>query len=242
MYGYSNRINGINGEPHKSYLRSVYIGNAEKKELISHFIGHSIKDVNEWILGNKSLREGKEHTALWRIMLDTGTVKKNKIRFKKELTLGEDTIFMNEYLLCENSIGYLDECLYHLNNRDTGANATSNNNPELMMENKLKIINEKLILDDKAQKIGINLHELWEGTVIFSYVQLLLEFSRKNIRNGYGKLKRYTRDESVVSIYKSYRPPIAIKSIPFIGIKMGMSKIMYYMMKIMPNSIVNKFL
>ena len=224
MYGYSNRINGVNGEPHKSELRRIYIGNNEKKELISHFIGHSINDVNEWILGNKSLREGKEHTALWRIMLDTDTVKKNGIRFKENLTLGEDTIFINEYLLCENSIGYLDKCLYHLNNRDSGANATSNNNPELMMENKLKIIKEKLILDDKANAIGIDLQKLWEGTVIFSYVQLLLEFAKKDIKNGYEKLKKYTMEECVRNIYKRYRPPIAIKSIPFIAVKLGMSK------------------
>ena len=39
------------------------------------FIGHSFSDINAWILGHRTIRYGKESTALWHIMCDLDIIK-----------------------------------------------------------------------------------------------------------------------------------------------------------------------
>lgn len=72
LYGYSNRVDGVNDTPHKSYLNKIYSGSEIRNQLIPCFIGYSFDDINRWIKGEIGLREYKEHTTLWRIMLDKG--------------------------------------------------------------------------------------------------------------------------------------------------------------------------
>lgn len=60
-----------------------------RKNLLPHFVGHSYQDINCWIEGKKEIRYGKEATALWRIMLDVQTIKKNNILFDLNLWLGK---------------------------------------------------------------------------------------------------------------------------------------------------------
>ena len=43
-----------------------------------------------------------EHTALWRIMLDSNIVKNNELLFYTNLSLGEDTKFINTYFLFQH--------------------------------------------------------------------------------------------------------------------------------------------
>ena len=75
LYGYANQKNGIKGKPHSHNLYSEYRGVEIIKYLMPHFLGHSYADINKWIKGVQSIRYGKENTALWRIMLDTNTIK-----------------------------------------------------------------------------------------------------------------------------------------------------------------------
>lgn len=126
LYGYCNREHGKDLPAHSSILGGQ---NFKDKDIIfkviPSFLGHSFENVNLWIRGKKPIRYGKEATALWHIMCDLDIIRKNKLMFDTNLSLGEDTIFINTYFLYETSVGYLDECLYHLEQRPNGANLSS---------------------------------------------------------------------------------------------------------------------
>lgn len=241
LYGCTSRVNGVNGPKNVSTLKREYRNEEIKRELIPHFIGHSFDDINDWITGKKGIREGKEYTALWRIMLDAEILKNNNLFFDTNLTLGEDTIFINRYFLLENSIGYLDECLYHLTWRETGANITSNNNPTLMMQNKIKLIKARLVLDEEGKRYGLKLHKYWEGTMVFSAIQLLIKFASSNTRDGFSKFQQYLDIPEVKTAIKDFHPSKGIKAIPFLMLKFGMEKLLFSIMRIMPIKLVNRF-
>lgn len=174
LYGYGNKVNGKVTDEHIFRLDGEYRNNQIVEAVMPAFLGHSFADVNRWLRGECGQREGKEHTALWRIMLDASVVKKNGILFDTTLWLGEDTKFINTYLLYTHSIGVLKKTLYYLTIRDGSANVTSNDNPVLMANNKEKLITARKEIDAIAAKIGKDTHKYWEGTLVLSAVQLAL--------------------------------------------------------------------
>ena len=241
LYSCSPRVNGVNRAKKVSNLNKTYRSSKIKEELIPHFIGHSFEDINDWIIGKKGLREGKEYTALWRIMLDANLIKRNNLLFDTNLTLGEDTTFINSYFLLENSVGYLDECLYHLTWRETGANITSNNNPDLMMENKIKLINARRVLDNKGKEFNLELHRYWEGTMVLSAIQLLVNFALHNTHDAYKKFRKYIAIPEVHNSIKKFNPLFGIKGIPFVLLKWGMGRVLFVIIKLLPNKVINYF-
>ena len=123
LYGYANRINGIKGIPHPHELKQLYRGREIVTELMPHFLGHSFTDVNEWIKGKRGLRQGKENTALWHIMLDANTIKNNNLHFDTNLSLGEDTRFLygiNTHSYWEGTLvlSMIEVCLRLAQNND----------------------------------------------------------------------------------------------------------------------------
>lgn len=105
-------------------------------------------------------------------MLDAETIKKNELQFDSSLSLGEDTKFINTYLLYALSIGVLERTLYYLTIREGSANVTSNSDPILMTRNKIKLIDARKQIDSMAIKEGINTNEFWQGTLIFQRFSL----------------------------------------------------------------------
>lgn len=243
MYGYSNSINGKKGKPFKHNLEKTYRDSQIVDSLMPHFLGHSYEDVNNWICGKKGLREDKEHTALWRIMLDSKTIKDNSLAFDKNLTLGEDTKFINQYFLYENSIGFLDKCLYYLTIRDNSANNTSNKDALLMMNNKLKLINARKELDALALNRGKDIHQLWQGTVVFSVMQLLLRFATDvNDNCSYGTLRVFLNNDDVKKAVANFYPRTSLKAIPFYLLKLKLNYILYIIFGMLPKRIIKKFI
>lgn len=182
---------------------------------------------------------------MWRIMLDAEVIKRNSIYFDTKLSLGEDTKFINRYFLHEQSVGYLDECLYHLTFRATGANNTSNSNLPLMMENKLKLINARLELDNVALQQGLELHKFWEGTMVLSAVQLLIGFATSEKfgwREGYKLYKKYESNGFGQEAIDSYSPVFGVKAIPFLLIKHGLAFVLYLLLRIVPMKLINRMI
>lgn len=222
-----------------------FIGGVIVNEVIPYFLGHSYNDINEWLEGKKSLREGKEHTALWRIMLDASTVQKNNLQFDCRLTLGEDTKFINSYLLKEQSLGVLERTLYYLTIREGSANITSNGNPELMTHNKLKLIDARKEIDLAAKAKGYDVHKYWEGTMVLSAVQLAIRLSHDSQKSRKKSKKiymDYVNNSDVSQAIHQYKPSIRIKSIPFLMLKLNMENILFSICGIIPNAIVKKFI
>lgn len=246
LYSYSNRVNNINDKKHFSNLKEKYEKEEILNELMPHFIGHTYEEINTWIKGKSGLRENKEHTALWRIMLDYEIIKNNNLKFDKNLTLGEDTKFINEYFLYSNSIGFLDNCYYHLTIRDTGANISSITDCKKMASNKLKIISAKEQLNEIAkQKFNISISKLSEGTIVFSTIQLAIVSSKDKkykINERYSTYKNYMEDSRVKKVRNNFFvEKICFKSIPFLFIKNNRYRFLFFIFWIIPAKIINKF-
>lgn len=243
LYGYANQKNGIKGKPHSHNLYSEYRGVEIIKYLMPHFLGHSYADINKWIKGVQSIRYGKENTALWRIMLDTNTIKEYGIKFNPNLSLGEDTVFINEYFLYETSIGFLDECLYYLTIREDGANLSSLNNAFKRLQDKLKLIEERVRIDKTAYvKYKINTHAYWTGTLVLSVVELAIRLSinkslNLNLHQRYSLFRQFIENTIVKSAVDKFRPVLGVKGIPFVIMKLLGCKAVFVILLLLPNKI-----
>lgn len=244
-FGSSHKKNGIIGTPRCHELKKVYRDKEIVTELMPHFIGHSYADLDFWTHNNCSLRKGKELTALWRFMIDAETVRRHNLRFDTNLSVGEDTRFTNEYLLCEESVGFLDECLYYLTIRETGANRSALFNAEKRMNDKIKLIEARLEIDKKAEtKYGINTHKYWEGTLVFSAIELAILFSKNknlSIIENYRLYRGYLRTECVKNSIKNLRVSGTLKkTLPFRLLKCHCQLLLFLMMYILPMSVIEK--
>lgn len=210
------------------------------------FLGHSFEDVNNWITGKMSIRHGKESTALWRIMCDADTIKKNHLCFDCNLTLGEDTTFINTYFLYESSIGYLDECLYHLAQREDGANLSSVHNAVKRLEDKTKLIHTREKIDKLASEIhGINTHTYWEGTLVFSGVEMALRMAKNKTLSWKDNLNLYKEFMGIYAVkkaFKEFKPSFGLKALPFISIKLFGVIPTFHLCRLLPERIIRRFL
>lgn len=232
LYSYANSINGKKGVPHQHELKKIYQGKEIVEELLPHFLGHSFSDVNQWIKGKRGMRQGKEHTALWRIMLDTDTIRKNGLKFDTSLTLGEDTRFICEYMLHETSMGFMDKCLYYLTIRESGANLTSKSNAEKRLADKTKLISARKELDSKAVALhSIDTHTYWEGTLVFSAVEMALRMAKnknKSIKENYRMYIDFIGNKEVSNAIFDFCPSKGLKAIPFYMIKSQIGRILLF--------------
>lgn len=243
LYGYCNRDNGVDQPCHQSILG----GQVFKHKDILHkvmpcFIGHSFSDVNAWILGHKTIRYGKESTALWHIMCDLDIIKSNKLLFDTNLSLGEDTTFINTYFLYEESIGYLDECFYHLEQRPDGANLSSVTNATKRILDKQKLVFTRLKIDQLAiEKYEFNTHCYWEGTLAFSVLEMALRMSHNYHSSDNDNKARYldfVNIDTVKESIKNFRPSFGIKAIPFLLLKFIGPRKVYNLCRLIPDKYI----
>ncbi len=210
LYGYANGTISAPDKPHEFEVGGVYEGAAVVESLVPHFIGHSFEDIDAWVRGEKGIRQGKEHTAMWRAMIDARTVREKSLMFNESMSLGEDTLFMNEYLIYAGSVAILEECLYYLRQRAGSANATSNGNPVLMLENKLKVIRARERLGNIAlREKDVDIWPFWRGTNVLSLLQLCIKLAKESdigYREGWWQLKRFADDRSVRRSLDEYVP------------------------------------
>lgn len=243
LYGYCNRYNGQDQAPHMSILSGQIFRNEEiVKKIIPHFIGHSFSDVNLWIKGKQPLRYGKESTALWHIMCDLDIIKSNNISFDTGLSLGEDTTFINTYFLYEDSIGYLDECFYHLEQRANGANLSSITNANKRLIDKTKLVFSRLKIDELAKNVcNRNIHGYWEGTLIFSALEMALRMSHNPVcSRNVNKVDYldFMKIDAVKLSVRQFSPSFGLKALPFMILKILGPSILFDLCSIIPKKFV----
>lgn len=237
--GYENK------SPHSSILQGCYHNNDIRLKVMPLFLGHSFDNIHRWIEGQQTMRYGKEHTALWRIMCDSKTIKENKLQFNTGLSLGEDTIFINNYFLHEQSIGYINKCYYYLDQRESGANLSSLNNANKRISDKTKLIFARERIDNTARQLyGLDTHKYWEGTLILSGIELALRMSNNKKQSFFNNLKQYLQFMDIPSVktaYLSFSCKFRYKSIP---IKIASAhKIFFFIIcYLTPTTVINRVL
>lgn len=178
------------------------------------------------------MRQGKEHTALWRVMIDAETMRANGLAFDESMSLGEGAFFINEYLIHADSVVVLDECLYYLRQRGGGVNVTNNGDPVPMLEDKLKIIRARERIGAAAlREKQVDLWPFWRGTNVLSILQLCLGLAKRRglgYREGWRRLKCSEDDPSVRRALSEYKPRGGVGFLSFRMLKVGMLPALYF--------------
>lgn len=245
LYGYADMYNGTVVNVHEFVLeKEKYIGNDTIiQQLMPHFLGISYEDINGWIKNQHGLRYGKEHTAMWRIMCDVECIKKNAIRFNKNLSVGENTMFMNEYLYNCNSIGVLKDTLYYLVAREGSANNVNNHNVELMINNKLKLVEEKNKFAERVKEHKqIDITGFFDGNNVLSTIQIMLMLINSQeykIGEKYEELKAFYNNQYIKNSILKFKPVKGIKSIPIVLLRHNRILLMV-VCSILPQKIMGK--
>ena len=245
IYGYGNLENGKVKEFQLPFIKSTYFGEEIKKQIIPKYIGHSFYDLDEWIAGKKGIRGGKINTALWHMMCDADIIRKNGIQFDTELALGEDTIFTTEYLCYTKSVAVLNECLYYLCIRSESANTSVQFDPFKKIESKRKLIDARIRLGKRLPQ-EITLFPMWQGTLVLSAVQLVVELGmKKTISMGerQEKLNIFLSNPYVKEALNSYKiRQYNRKSLPIFLVKHGGEKYLMWIIGQIPEKIVGRLI
>ena len=172
-YNYASvRRNGSIAEYQFSYLKCQYNKTEILEQVLPNSFGTSIADLKGYLSGKRGMRQGKELNGSWRMMYSLKIIREENIFFRKDLRVGEDTIFTNKYLAVADVIYTIDESLYYLYNNDGSAIETYNLDINRMISGKLQLIQAKNELCDELKRKGIDTYELWGGQDILSSVQI----------------------------------------------------------------------
>ena len=176
-------------------------------------------------------------------MLDVNVIRKAGMEFDVGLSLGEDTKFINEYLLNSTSVGILEETLYYLTVREGSANMVSQRDPVLMAQNKTRLIEARKQIERLAQKKGVNIREYWQGTMVLSGVQLALRLStNKALRNDENRqiYFEYISQADVRKAVSEFVPAFGVKAVPFLLMKYGYAGLLYNLCRLIPAKLAGR--
>lgn len=188
----------------------------------------------------------REHSGAKKISRFLNTDKQVKVQPDPSLLQTKEVFaaIASTYLLFAESIGVQERTLYYLTIREGSANVTSNGNPILMTRNKIKLIDARKQIDSMAIKGGVNTNEFWQGTLIFSAVQLALRLShnsKASSKENYAVYVEYLNNPDVQKAVKNYPPVVAVKALPFYMLKWHMGKLLFHLCKLLPESVMNRF-
>lgn len=226
IYGYHTFENGAVKESFlPTFPEDLYEGEQIVEELLPKFIGLSCERINDW-LQKKPNALFVENPALWRTMVSADVVKKNGIRFDKDLKVGEDTIFISEYLSYAKRCYIKRKCYYYLVTRETSTIYVYEKKPLAKLEGKERLLTARSRLtEDIQQRRGKNIGDTWRGTVVMSVIELAFLLSKRNKKigfmEGFRKYKSYATLPETKKSVKEFRvrPVFDIKIIPFLLLK-----------------------
>lgn len=203
------------------FEKKLYKDNEIMDELFPKFIGVSDKSINDW-LNHKENALYVENPALWHVMTRVDVVKKNNLRFNKNLRVGEDTMFVSEYLSYAKSVYVEKTCYYYLVTRNTSTIFVYEKKPMQKLEGKIRLLTARDELTQRLQeRCNIDVSHEWAGTVIMSCVELAFLLSAKNKEHSYFKrykeFLKYVKMPKVKKMIKDYKieAKFSINVIPF---------------------------
>lgn len=194
-------------------------------------IGISFTEIIAWVKGERKIRENKELTGPWKMLYSKDIIDKERIRYKENLRIGEDTIFTNQYLCYAEHVGVLRKRLYYLQNNDGSAINEYNGNAERMICGKLSLIDAKDELTNNIMNAkSVDLSQWWGGEYIISSVQIAYYISYKKtmtIKEKVDLLKKYHMNTKVQELWKKICAKDlvkcgSIKAIPLLLLKFNM--------------------
>ncbi|MDO5292482.1 MAG: glycosyltransferase family 2 protein [bacterium] len=222
IYGYHRYKDGKVWETnYPKFDQDFYIGDEIIDQVLPRFIGLSNKSVNRFI-ANEEGALFVENPALWRTLVSGELIRDNNIRFNENLKVGEDTIFISEYLSYAERCYIHRKCYYYLVTRETSTIYQYELDPVAKLEGKLRLLDARNELTDRINKQKqVSIDHCWRGTIIMSCMELAFLFSKKNnklsFRKRYQLFLSYINNKEVKDTIKSFdlKFRLGIKLIPF---------------------------
>jgi glycosyltransferase involved in cell wall biosynthesis len=226
IYGYHRyENNAVKETCYPIFQKELYEGEEILSDLIPRFIGIYSGNINGWLRGEEKALY-VENPALWRSMVSAELIRKNHIRFNTNLKVGEDTIFISDYLSYAERCYVHRKCYYYLVTRETSTIYLYERNPLAKLEGKIKLLQaRKELTEEIKQRCQFDLNEYWRGTVIMSCIELAFLLTKKNKLLGYLKryrlLRRYLDLKDVKSTIKNFKVDMTggLRLIPFLLLK-----------------------
>lgn len=226
LYGYYRYENkAVKETCYPIFQKERYEKDAIMKELVPRFIGLSYDSINDW-LNHKEHALYVENPALWRAMVSKEIINKNHIRFDTSLKVGEDTIFISEYLSYAKSCYVQQKCYYYLVTRETSTIFQYEKNAVAKLEGKIKLLDaRKRLTKSIERRHPVSFQNLWGGTVVMSCVEIAFLIAKKSKKlpffRRYKLFLTYVQREDVRRMIQDFRLKKvgSVNSVPFLLLK-----------------------
>lgn len=247
FYGYSE-----NGKPGlSSNVQPVFpliiSGGGIVEKVLPKYIGISFYDINRWAAKGGSLRDNKESSACWHTMFDVSTIQNNNIRFNKNLSLGEDTIFLNTYLIYEKSICHIDNVFYDYIERKDGANQSHLHDVRKRINDKIKLIDARKELDTLSRRIrNKGIDKFSKGTNVLSIIEIAVRLSLDSsltTKDKHDLFKQFISHPIVgKSLEQLILPNSTTRTIPLRILKLRNGWLLFWLIQLVPQRFLKKII
>ncbi len=233
IYGYSRYEDEEVKEvclPH--FPEELYVGQDIVRKVVPAFAGFTNKDINNWLRGEKDALY-VENPALWRMLIRRSVILQNDLKFDTSLKVGEDTVFITDYLSCCKRVAVIQKCYYYLVTRTTSD--IDHSHREVFSRHdviKLNDAREKLI-ERIQNRIGIDITEYFAGTIVMSAVEMAFLLSKKKEKSYSERCKAYHAyidDPKVQKAIRNFKPGRGslIRKMPFIMLRCGAYGLLFF--------------
>lgn len=183
--------------------QGIYYQNEIIQTLLPRFIGYSQSDISYY--GTSHFNQKSEMCSVWRFLYKREIIVKHNIIFPKGMKLGEDKIFNCHFLLYAQKIFIHNQKYYYYEIKSNGLMASSLQNPQSLLKNKLDGITERRRLQELSINIKkIDLFPMYAGSLFLSTLELAVKNSvtikGKKIFLTYAKQKDVQKAISIIPV------------------------------------------
>lgn len=226
IYGYHRYEDGQIFETcYPRFEQKLYTGAEILRDVVPQFVGLSYDKINAWLRGEENSLY-VENPALWRIMVKRQIIVDNQLKFDTRLKVGEDTVFISEYLSCASRCYVQQKCYYYLVTRQSSAIYVYERKAMQKLRGKMNLLDGRIDLTTRIkQRTGQDITDSWGGIVVMSAVQAGFMMAAPNLDykwcERYHAYKRYVTDPRVIALIERYKMEKTggVKRIPFILLK-----------------------
>jgi glycosyltransferase involved in cell wall biosynthesis len=234
VYGYYRYEDGKVFETcHPIFERTIYEGSDIIDNMLPRFVGLSYDSINAW-LRHEDNALYVENPALWRIMVKRSIIVDNKLLFDTRLKVGEDTVFISEYLSCAKRVYVEQKCYYYLVTRQTSTIFVYERKAFQKLQGKKNLLDGRHDLTQRImERTGKDITYAWAGTVVMSAVEvgfLMAGHDKEHsFSKRYGAYKSYVSDKRVTALVDGFGIGKAggIKKLPFALLKHRLYLVLY---------------
>lgn len=178
-----------------------------KEKLIPSILGSSFDKLYKWFKG-ESLNKYSEYPTVWRFVYNNNLIKKNKIYFNTNVSIGEDILFNFEYLFYCKRVQVLHKCFYNYIWRNESL-SNSYIKKHKFYESKVKIIYERDLIKNRILKeCGEDYSKCYQGSLVLSCIQMSLTLSDCKLSEffkSYLLFKSYSNEELIRNAYRKVK-------------------------------------